>query len=158
MIAKNIGPLLPVGFHDTDLARLKRLCVDYFPQSRSRSGLFETVATLARSLNQSSIPSRLWIAGRFLTEEENPTEVDVTLVVVGDVFRSLTTEQRVFFDWFHSTDLGEKYRCYNYALILDGERDDWELLYRYWLRKYGLNDEARKKGIAEIVLPKLQLE
>ena len=158
MVAKNFRPLLPVGFHDTDLAGLKRLCVEYFPQSRSRSGLFETVATLTRSLNNSSIPSRLWIDGGFLTEDENAGEIDVTLVVVGDVFRSMTAEQRAFFEWFRSTDLHEKYRCYNYALILDGERDDWELLYRYWLRKYGFNDEARKKGIAEIVLPKLQLE
>ena len=49
---------LAVGFHDTDLAGLKRLCVEYFPQSRSRAGLFETVATLTKSLNQASIPSR----------------------------------------------------------------------------------------------------
>jgi len=158
VVGKNFGSLLPVGFHDTDLAGLKRLCVDYFPQSRSRSGLFETVATLTKSLNQASIPSRLWIDGSFVTEQENPAEVDVTLVVVGPVFRSMTGEQRAFFDWFRSTPLYEKHRCYNYALILDGERDDWELLYRYWLRKYGFNDETRKKGIAEIVLPKLQLE
>ena len=90
MVGKNFGSLLPVGFHDTDLAGLKGLCVDYFPQSRSRSGLFETVATLTKSLNQSSIPSRLWIDGGFLTERENPGEVGVTLVVVGPVFRSMT--------------------------------------------------------------------
>ena len=155
MIDEYYAPLLPVGFHETDLAALARLCVDYFPKSGSRPRLMATLSSLYRSINDSSIPARLWIDGSFLTEQENPEDIDVTMVVVGHVFRSLTAEQRALFDWFRSTPLYEEHRCYNYALILDGERDDWDLLHRYWVRQYGFDDDRRKKGVAEILVPKL---
>ena len=115
----------------------------------------ETLSTIVRSVNDSSVPARLWVGGSFLTAQENPEDFDVTLVLVESVFRSMTADQRAFFDWFHSTSLYEKHRCYNYALVLDGERDDWETLHRYWLRQYGFDVERRKKGVAEILVPKL---
>jgi hypothetical protein len=145
-------PLLPVGFHETDLAGLRRLCVEYFPKSGSRARLMETLSTLVKSINDSGIPARLWIDGGFLTEQENPEEIDVTMIVMASAFRAMTADQRAFFDWFRSTSLYDKHRCYNYALVLDGERDDF--LHRYWLRQYGFDDDRRKKGVAEILLPK----
>jgi hypothetical protein len=147
--------LLPVGFHEMDLNGVNRLCVERFPASVSRPRLMETLTTIVGSINDSSIPARLWVDGSFLTEQENPKDLDVTMIVVASVFGSMTADQRAFFEWFHSTSLYEKHRCYNYALVLDGERDDWEILFRYWVRQYGFDDERRKKGVAEIVVPKL---
>ena len=149
MVDEYYAPLLPVGFHETDLATLARLCVEYFPKSGSRPRLMAALSSVYRSINDSSIPARLWIDGGFLTEQDNPDDIDVTMVVVGHVFRSMTAEQRALFDWFRSTSLYEGHRCYNYALILDGERDDWDRSHRYWLRQYGFDDDLRKKGVAE---------
>ena len=147
-------PLLPGGFHQTDLVGLHRLCVEYFPKSAARARLMETLSTIFRSINDSSISARLWIGGGFLTEKENPEDVELTMIVKETSFKILTANQRAFFDWFRSTSLYLEHRCYTYALVLDDTRDDWEVLQRYWLRQYGFDDQRRKKAIAEILVPK----
>jgi len=104
-------------------------------------------------VNRVSIPSRLWVGGAFLTEEDNPESCSVTLVLVESVFRRLSEEQREFFDWFRDVPLNDKYRCDNYAIILDAERPDYEAVNGFWLRQFGFHDEKRKQGIPEILLP-----
>ena len=146
-------PLLPVGFHNTDIAGLQRLCVDYFPGSRTRPKLMNTVSMVVSLVNRVSIPSRLWVGGAFLTEEDDPGSCSLTLVLVESVFRRLSVEQREFFDWFRDVSLFEKYHCDNYGIILDAERSDYESVNSFWLRQFGFHDEMRKKGIPEILLP-----
>jgi len=75
-------PLLPVGFHSTDIAGLQRLCVDYFPRSRSRPKLMNTVSMVVSLVNRVSIPSRLWVGDAFVTEEDEPERCTLTLVLV----------------------------------------------------------------------------
>lgn len=146
-------PLLPVGFHNTDLGGLQRLCVDYFPASQTRPKLMNTVSMVVSLVNRVSIPSRLWVAGAFLTEEDNPRSCSLTLVLVESIFRRLSTEQREFFDWFRDVSLFEKYQCDNYGIVLDAERPDYESVNGFWLRQFGFHDEMRKQGIPEILLP-----
>jgi hypothetical protein len=144
---------LPAGFHRTDLAGLQRLCVDYFPGSASRPKLMSTVSMVVALVNRVSIPSRLWVGGAFLTEADSPEDCTLTLVVVESVFRQMSADQREFFDWFRDVPLFEKYRCDNYAIVLDAERPDYEVLRNFWLRQYGFHDERRKNGVAELLLP-----
>jgi hypothetical protein len=146
-------PLLPVGFHNTDIAGLQRLCLDYFPQSRTRPKLMNTVSMVVSLVNRVSIPSRLWVGGAFLTEEDDPEGCSLTLVLVESVFRRLSEEQREFFDWYRDVSLYEKYRCDNYAIVLDAERPDYESVNSFWLRQFGFHDERRKQGIPELLLP-----
>jgi hypothetical protein len=146
-------PLLPVGFHNTDVAGLQRLCVDYFPSSRTRPKLMNTVSMVVSLVNRVSIPSRLWVGGPFVTEEDNPESCLLTLVLVESIFKRLSAEQLEFFDWFRDVSLYEKYRCCNYGIVLDAERPDYENVSGFWLRQFGFHDELRKKGIPEILLP-----
>lgn len=145
--------LLPVGFHQTDLAGIERLCVEYFRGSSTRPRLMRTVSTLISLVNRSSIPARLWISGHFLTEDPNPTDFTATLVLVESVFRSLTVEQREFFDWFRRESLFERYHCDNYGLVIDADRQDYELILRFWLRQCGFDGGRRTGGVAEVLVP-----
>ncbi len=146
-------PLLPVGFHRTDIAGLERLCVGYFAHSTTRPRLMNTISMVVSLVNRVSIPARLWIGGPLMTEEENPDDCCLTLVLVQSIYRGLSPDQREFIDWFGDVSLFEKYRCTNYIIVLDAEREDFETLQGFWLRQYGFHDERRKKGVAEILLP-----
>lgn len=112
-----------------------------------------TVSMVVSLVNRVSIPSRLWVAGAFLSEEDNPRSCSLTLVLVESIFRRLSTEQREFFDWFRDVSLFEKYQCDNYGIVLDAERPDYENVNGFWLRQFGFHDEMRKQGIPEILLP-----
>lgn len=112
-----------------------------------------TISMVVSLVNRVSIPSRLWVDGAFLTEAENPEDCCLTLVLVESVFRRMSPDQREFFDWFREVPLYEKYRCHNYGIVLDAERPDYDGVHAFWLRQYGFHDEARRKGVAEILLP-----
>lgn len=152
---KSFAPLLPVGFHQTDLAGLSRLCVEYFPGSSTRPTLMNTATTIVSLINRASIPARLWVGGNLLTEEPNPTDFTLNLVLVESVFRALTLDQREFFDWFRTESLYERYHCDNYGMIIDADRTDYELIQTYWLRQSHSNHGRHNEGVAEILVPTL---
>lgn len=148
-------PLLPVGFHRTDIAGLQRLCVDYFPQSQTRPRLMNAVSMVASLASRLGIGSRLWVAGDFLTEEENPSDCMIVLVLIESVLRGLDNEQREFFDWFRDVRLYDKYGCHNYAVVLDAERSEHDRLTRYWFRQLGFHADPDQSGVAELITPTL---
>ncbi|MCP4383701.1 MAG: hypothetical protein GY798_20180 [Hyphomicrobiales bacterium] len=148
-------PLLPVGFHQTDVSGLQRLCVDYFPGSKTRPELMETVSTIVTLANQTGIPAKLWIAGDFLTQAPSPSHLSVSMVLVESVFRSLSAEQREFFEWFSTEPLKARHRCDNYAIVVDANRDDYDIVMRYWMRQF-CTSRAPKRGVAEVLVPTLE--
>ncbi|WP_421722962.1 DUF6932 family protein [Bauldia sp.] len=149
------APLLPVGFHQTDLAGLERLCVEYFPGSLTRPGLMKTVSTIITLANRTSIPARMWIAGDFLTEEPDPDGLCIAMVLVESIFEALSDDQRDFFDWFRGESLFARYRCDNYGLVIDADRYDYDTVLRYWMRQFGTG-RGPKRGVAEILVPTLE--
>lgn len=153
--SKPFPPLLPVGFHQTDLRGLQRLCVDYFSDSATRLALMETVSTIYSLVNQTSIPAKLWVAGDFLTEEPSPKHLSISMVLVESVFDALSAEQREFFEWFSSEPLDTRYQCDNYGVVIDADRDDYDIVMPYWMRQYCSN-RTPQKGVAEVLVPTLE--
>jgi hypothetical protein len=48
-------PLLAAGFHRMDVAALRRLCVDRFPDSFTRDGIMTRLERIIESVNQSAL-------------------------------------------------------------------------------------------------------
>lgn len=82
-------PLLAPGRHRMSLADIERLCVDKFPESASRGTLFEALEGLARYLGSVLSACEIWVDGSFVTEKPNPGDVDLTVIVPGEVFDRL---------------------------------------------------------------------
>jgi len=148
-------PLLPAVIHPSDWSGLRRLCVEYFPSSKTRPEMMGTISMLGRLVNEASIPARLWVGGDFLTERDNPQSCSLAMVLVESVYASLPTEQLEFFDWFRNAPLFDHYKCETYGLVLDAGRGDWEFLYAYWLNQYGLGRKNTSTGIVEVLMPTL---
>jgi hypothetical protein len=147
-------PLLPVGFHRATLAQVRRLCVEGFTKSASRPRLMETLGGIVDLLNRGGFPATLWVDGAFVTDEENPSTFDATLVLTEEVLSRLTPSQADLVDWFCTTTLAESYRCNNYMVVIDGARRDGTIMRAYWLRQFGL-DTADGGGVLEILIPSL---
>lgn len=147
------SPLLPVGIYPTDLNGLGRLCVEYFPGSAARPVMMAAIAQVVGVINNASIPARIWIGGSFLSEAVEPEDFTLSLVVTESVFNAMTPDQNSVFDWIRTTSLFEKYRCENYAIVIDETRADGEWLSAYWLRQLMGTPHDDKRGIAEILVP-----
>lgn len=148
-------PLLPVGFHRADMNQLRSLCVDYFPQSRSRPRIMETLGRIVALVNQANIPASLWIDGAFVTETENPGGFDVTLVLTEEIYERLDDTQHELFQWFRTVSLADRYHCDNYAIVIDAGRPDGEIMQHYWLRQYGFDRAGLGHGVIELLLPSI---
>jgi hypothetical protein len=145
--------LLPVGIHSTDMTGLQRLCVEYFPGSTVRPVMMAAIAQMVGVINNASIPARIWIGGGFMSEAVEPADFSLSLVVTESVFDSMTPDQNSVFDWIRTASLFEKYRCENYAVVIDETRADGEWLNAYWLRQLMATSHDDRRGIAEILVP-----
>lgn len=146
-------PLLPAGFHPTDLAGLRRLAAVRFPDSFTRPAIMTHLEQIVGRINHAGILGHIWIDGSFLTEKLNPEDVDVLFVVNAPTFLSMSPSQRSFFNGIQAVSLFATHRCDNYAAVVDPTRPDGEWLYAYWLRQFGFSRADEMKGIATIQTP-----
>jgi len=145
--------LLPVGFHSFDAASRRRLCVDRFPESFTRSRILKNLEDKISEINQQGIRGNIWIDGSFLTEKLNPDDADIALVISSGILRSLTPLQRQYFDTFRSTSYYDQYRIDNYGIVLDLATAEGQWLQAYWLRQFGFSRSDEMKGILQIPVP-----
>jgi hypothetical protein len=146
-------PLLPAGFHPMQVAGLRRLCVDRATGSFKRSGIMTRLETIIDSINKSAIRGQVWIDGSFMTEKLNPDDADIALMVDLASFRSMSPNQRLFFNGFASSSLYDSHRIDNYAQVIDESRPDGTWNLAYWIRQFGFSRSDQMKGIAVIDVP-----
>ncbi len=93
-------PLLAPGRHTMTLMDIKALAVDCFPQSAKRRLLWQEFEALMQETMIAGFPCEVWIDGSFLTEEENPADVDFSFHVDVSVMSVPTDEMRFILDRF----------------------------------------------------------
>ena len=72
--------LLPAGFHTKTLEEVKILCVENFPNSTTRSIIFESfVENFIIPLTNTGLKCDVWVDGSFITEKEDPEDVDILI-------------------------------------------------------------------------------
>ena len=111
-----------------DLAALRRVAVDRFPQSFTRDSIMKNLESIVTRINQSAIKAELWVDGSFLTEKLNPEDVDVLLPIDVQTYQSLAPPQRAFFHGFQAASLFATHKCDNYAAVIDPSRPDGQWL------------------------------
>jgi hypothetical protein len=91
-------PLLGPGYHVMTLDQLKRLTVDGFESPPVRRDLYDKVEQLVQEFLTHKIQCEFWIDGSFLTEDEDPSDVDIAIKINDDVLQTLTHDQNVLVD------------------------------------------------------------
>lgn len=146
-------PLLPVGFHEFDIAGLRRMCVERFPQSITRPAIMRGLEELLELLNKNGMRGEVWVNGSFTTEKLNPDDCDLIFMTSMDVVRAFTPAQRNFYEWFNRVKLKSSHRCDNYALAQDENHPASEWFVAYWLRQFGFSRTDEMKGLAVVKIP-----
>lgn len=71
-------PLLPPGQHVMSMGDLHAICVGMFPASAGRPILFAELQRLVADLQALHLTCELWIDGSFLTEKQEPSDIDLS--------------------------------------------------------------------------------
>lgn len=83
------APLLPPGRHLMTANALAGLCVGGFETSASRPRLMSALTGLLAHLGILAGVCDLWVDGSFVTAKPEPGDVDVTVIIEGEVFDAL---------------------------------------------------------------------
>ena len=76
---QDFPPLLPEGLHSKSATDIKALCVSPFPYSTTRPQLFEKLCALVEAIAGAGVEGHIWVDGSFVTNKEDPNDVDIVL-------------------------------------------------------------------------------
>ena len=93
-------PLLAPGRHMMATQELKELTAGRFPKSGKREQLWSAFEKLYQEILGAGFPCQIWIDGSFLTEEENPSDIDFSIHVDAALMRSPPPAMREILDRF----------------------------------------------------------
>lgn len=113
---------------------------------------FDRVVTALRAAN---VIGDLWVDGSFVTKKINPADVDVVLLVAGDLFDNGTEDQKAAIRWI-SSNVMTTHKCHSFVIPLrpDGHPEYWlsQYMYSYWIKQFGFSRSMNMKGIAVVSL------
>ena len=83
------APLLAPGRHVMSLESLADLCVAPFETSPTRAKLMASLSAFVAALRTHVVTCDLWVDGSFISAKVDPEDIDLTLLVEGEVFDRL---------------------------------------------------------------------
>lgn len=89
MLGFDENGLLPVGVHDCDEGEFRTLLVDSFPDSATRGVIAAGFARLRIDACDHALAGMHWIDGSYVTNKQNPNDIDVVTFVDVDLLESL---------------------------------------------------------------------
>nr|WP_165784097.1 hypothetical protein [Leptospira levettii] len=130
-----------------------KLTVESFPTSTTRMEIFKGFQNYSKILSNAKLAGEIWANGSFLTEKEDPTDIDVVFRTSGEYYDSVSQVERDKIDQVlrnYSTDLKcDSYHFYQYSqfhpLFSVGQQ-----MRSYWLGQWGFSRGFIPKGIALI--------
>ena len=141
--------LLPAGFHIKTLEEVKKLCVENFPSSTTRPAIFNSfIENFIDPLCRIGFMCDIWVDGSFITEKENPEDVD--LVIEYDNTKNYTPTQRDAIQIFLQTSVANPdFKCRCLCDVYTVATQD-QINVAYWMGQFGFNRDRNPKGLAVI--------
>ena len=142
-------PLLEPGFYDVSFVNVRQtlteLLVKPFDDSDHRESLLKHLLALLTEVADVYIFTEAWIDGSFVTDKEEPNDVDVVLWY--NAATSISPgELRTYRELQDGDDMMFRYRCDVY-LVKNGNDE----LRRYWESWFGKDRAGHDKGIIRVV-------
>lgn len=142
-------PILPPGFHDLTLDEVEQQLVTSFPNPTARRELFSRFLILCSIINRWGVQVTLWLNGSFVSEKENPDDIDVALLYDGILDRSMSPANKSELQDLRNNRMLTKlrYGCDFYVLDAEDFHDK-----AYWRGVFGFDKDDAPKGIIRLTL------
>ena len=94
------GYLTPIDGIELDLATFQTTFVDEFPNSQTRHYLFNNYLEYLRLFSRNITPKfEQWINGSFVTQKENPNDIDFVTFIEASIFERREKELEAFWSF-----------------------------------------------------------
>jgi hypothetical protein len=145
---KEYSDLLGEGFHDIPLEDFEERFVHPFNDGKRRAQILRRFEQFVSEFDAQSIPYEAWVDGSFITEKDEPEDVDVVFLVREEELNGASREAQTWIrTTFHGPHRNATKRRYlsDVFLVIRAEEENRG----YWQRLFGTyRDDATPKGIA----------
>ena len=137
------------GFHDVPFGNLRETLTAFlvkpFDDSRRRESQLERLLALLVEVGKVRIFTEAWIDGSFVTDKEEPNDVDIVLWY--DTVPSISPrELRIYRELHDGNLMMSRYRCDVYLATNGNDK-----LQRYWNNWFGYDRTGHPKGIVRVL-------
>lgn len=141
--------LLPAGFHTKTLEEVKILCVENFPNSTTRSIIFESfVGNFITPLTNTGLKCDVWVDGSFITEKEDPEDVDILIEYNPQII--YPNEQTIKINTFLKACIANpEFKCKCHCDVYIQANTNQQGI-AYWMGQFAFNRDRSPKGLAVI--------
>lgn len=141
------------------LEEVRQICVTNFPLSKRREMIMAGLELLLTELQAQGIVADVWIDGSFLTEKQEPDDVDLVLSLASDIYDNGTSQQKQTLDAIGNqlVDLKPNYHCHTFVYYeYPVGSPFYEVGVRareYWKRQFGFSRHKEVKGMPVVKIP-----
>lgn len=144
---REFPPLLAPGFRDLTVEELRALCAPASSSGR-RQYLFARFCDLLALLARLGIPIEIWLDGSFLTEKQEPDDIDLVVLFSSDDANRLSPVDRLWLQGVFNAKIAKaRFGCHPFFCPLD---DD--ILRADWAEFFGKSRDGTPKGLAKLRL------
>lgn len=145
-------PLLTPGIHTCSEADLAAIAVTAYPSSVRRSLLFGGLQAWLAELRANGCTGRCWLDGSFLTEKQEPDDIDLVIILDGNLSVPVTpVVQAAIGRLLDKALVRAQYGLDVY--MVDARDPQAVVMTSYWRGWYGFcRDGITAKGIAEVLV------
>lgn len=136
-------PLLPAGIHQMTLAQLKTGFVDKFPGSKRREEIFQHFVDFLRFVTLIDVIEEIWIDGSFVTEKDEPDDIDAFAFASASVVNSLPHDRKNYMRMIFSDPITTKIRFMTDIRFCTIEDQNMRSYWRGW---YCFTRDEKPKG------------
>lgn len=154
------GYLTPYDITEIDITALKKHFVDAFPNSKTRSWIFDNYLSYVYRFQDEIFPIfEQWINGSFVTKKENPKDIDLVTFLDFEVYEKRGNKTLDKFWAFSLEDKGiDAYLVKEYPNHHPSNKKYLNQK-EIWKRRYGtsrpdIDDNVYKKGFVKIIFEK----
>lgn len=146
------SPLLTPGIHPCSETDLAAITVTAYPASVRRSSLFGGLQAWLAELRAIGFTGRCWLDGSFLTEKQEPDDIDLVIFLDGNWSVPITPSiQAAASRLFDKALVRAQYGLDVY--MVDTRDPQAVVMTSYWRGWYGFcRDGLTAKGIAEVLV------
>lgn len=141
--------LLPAGITDIQEDQIEDLLVRPFTSPAKRQLIIERFKVLLSEIRSFGIDFEIWIDGSFVTDKEEPSDIDLVFFAKTDAVNALQPDHQEKLAYIFEKRIETKirYKCDVYFVrVEDGN------LRSYWRGWFGFDREEKPKGIARIYI------
>lgn len=145
---------LPKGCYKPSIKEFEEKFVHDFTTSKTRQEIFTGYKEYCEKMAAFNIATKQWVDGSFITNRENPNDIDLLTHIDALKLNASKSIQYKFREIKDNENCKRQYKCdaqliFVYPEIIPSKYDFYQEVLEYWKNFFGKDRDGNAKGVIE---------